>query len=48
MECKLINSKWCINGKQFHEMTPNERIILDKFFADYKEYCEQPEKKVNN
>jgi hypothetical protein len=48
MEIKLINGKWLVNSKSFAELTPNEIIILDKFFADYKEYCEQPEKKVNN
>lgn len=36
MEIRLINGKWTINSKPFEQMTPNEKIILDKFFEDYK------------
>ncbi len=38
MEIKLVNGKWLVNGKQFQELTPNEKIILDKFIADFKNY----------
>lgn len=40
MEIKLVNAKWVVNGKPFTELTPNERIILDKFIADFKSYEE--------
>ena len=36
MEVKMINGKWLVNGKQFHELTPNEIQILDNFFENYK------------
>lgn len=38
MEIKLINGKWTINGKSFAQLTPNEKIILDKFIKDYEEH----------
>ena len=40
MEIKLINGKWLVNSKPFAELTPNERIVLDKFIADFKSYEE--------
>lgn len=31
MDVKLINGKWCVNGKSFSEMLEYEKIILDIF-----------------
>jgi hypothetical protein len=36
MEIKLINGFWLVNGKRFSELTPNEKVILDQFFEDFK------------
>ena len=36
MEIKLINKVWLVNGKSFNELTPNEIILLDQFFENYK------------
>jgi hypothetical protein len=36
MEIKLIGGKWLVNGKSFNELTPNEIILLDQFFENYK------------
>ena len=36
MKIELIAGRWHVNGKSFQELTPNERIILDNFFEDYK------------
>jgi hypothetical protein len=36
MEIRLIAGKWLVNGKSFDELTPNEKIILDQFFEDFK------------
>ena len=36
MKIELINGKWLVNGKSFNELTPNERILLDQFFENYK------------
>jgi hypothetical protein len=36
MEIRLIAGKWLVNGKSFNELTPNEMILLDQFFENYK------------
>ena len=36
MRIELINGKWLVNGKNFNELTPNEIILLDQFFENYK------------
>jgi hypothetical protein len=36
MEIKLINEVWFVNGKPLNELTPNEMILLDQFFENYK------------
>jgi hypothetical protein len=36
MKIELIAGRWLINGKRFNELTPNEKIILDQFFEDFK------------
>jgi hypothetical protein len=36
MKIELIAGRWLINGKRFSELTPNEKIILDQFFEDFK------------
>jgi len=45
MEIRLINGKWCVNGKSFNELTPNEIIILDKFIKDYEHSKGKPKSK---
>lgn len=37
MEIKLINNKWCVNGKTFAELTISERELLNQFFIVLKE-----------
>jgi len=32
----LIAGKWLVNGKSFNELKPNEIILLDQFFENYK------------
>jgi hypothetical protein len=36
MRIELINGKWLVNGKSFNELTPNEILLLDQFFENYK------------
>ena len=36
MRIELISGKWLVNGKSFNELTPNEIILLDQFFENYK------------
>jgi len=36
MRIELIAGKWLVNGKSFNELTPNEIILLDQFFENYK------------
>jgi hypothetical protein len=36
MRIELIAGKWLVNGKNFNELTPNEIILLDQFFENYK------------
>lgn len=36
MEIQLINGKWHVDGRSFNQLTPNEIIILDNFFEEYK------------
>jgi hypothetical protein len=36
MRIELIGGKWLVNGKSFNELTPNEIILLDQFFENYK------------
>lgn len=36
MKVELINGKWHVNGKLYSELTPNEMLILDNFFENYK------------
>jgi TRAP-type C4-dicarboxylate transport system substrate-binding protein len=38
MEIKLIGGFWLVNGKRFNELTPNEKVILDQFFEELKNY----------
>ena len=33
---ELINSKWTVNGKLFHELNPNEKNALDQFIKSYE------------
>ncbi len=40
MEIKLINNKWCVNGKTFAELTPAERELLNQFFILLKQQYE--------
>lgn len=40
MEIKLINNKWCVNGKTFAELTISERELLNQFFKILKEQYE--------
>lgn len=36
MKIELINGKWTVNGKEYHELDPAERIYLDDFFKSYR------------
>ena len=36
MEIKLINEVWFVNGKPLNELTPNEKILMDRLFENYK------------
>jgi len=36
MRIELVNGKWLVNGKQFKDLSPNEKILLDQFFENYK------------
>jgi hypothetical protein len=36
MKIELINGKWLVDGKFYHELTPNEINLLDQFFENYK------------
>jgi hypothetical protein len=36
MVIRLVKKIWLINGKRFSELTPNEKVILDQFFEDFK------------
>ena len=38
MEIRLLAGRWLVNGKRFSELTPNEKIILDQFFEELKNY----------
>lgn len=40
MKIELINAKWCINGKDFSELTPAERELLNQFFKILKQQYE--------
>ena len=33
---EIINSKWTVNGKLLHELTPNEKNALDQFIKSYE------------
>ena len=35
---ELINAKWTVNGKLFHELNPNEKNALEQFIksVDYE------------
>ena len=38
MIIEIINSKWTVNGKLLHELSPNEKNALDQFIksVDYE------------
>jgi hypothetical protein len=36
MKIELLNGKWTVNGKLYHELSPSEILILDNFFEHYK------------
>jgi hypothetical protein len=36
MVIRLVKKIWLVNGKRFSELTPNEKVILDQFFEDFK------------
>ncbi len=36
MKIALENGRWLVNGKQYHELTPNEINALDNFFENFK------------
>ena len=40
MKIELINGKWLLNNKQFTELTPAERELLNQFFKILKEQYE--------
>lgn len=34
---EVIDGKWTINGKLFHELNPNEKNALDQFIKSYEQ-----------
>lgn len=36
IEIKLINSKWLVNGKQYHELCGTEKQFFDEFIIIMK------------